>query len=58
MNILFLLVPVALFLAAAGVGAFVWAVKTGQFDDVRTPAIRMLFDDEAKSDKKDRPPVD
>jgi len=46
MNILYLLVPVALLLAAGGVWAFFWAVRSGQFDDVQTPAIRMLFDDE------------
>ncbi len=46
MNILFLLVPVALLLAAAGVGGFLWAARNGQFDDVETPALRMLIDDE------------
>ncbi len=46
MNILFLLVPVALLLAAAGVGGFLWAARSGQFDDVETPALRMLIDDE------------
>jgi cbb3-type cytochrome oxidase maturation protein len=46
MNILYLLVPLALVLAGAGVAAFRWAVRTGQYDDVETPAIRMLLDDE------------
>lgn len=45
MNILYLLVPAALVLAAAGVAGFVWAVRSGQFDDVQTPAIRALLDD-------------
>jgi cbb3-type cytochrome oxidase maturation protein len=45
MNVLYILVPVAILLAAAGVGAFVWAVRGGQFDDVNTPAVRMLIDD-------------
>lgn len=31
--------------------AFIWAVKSGQFDDNYTPSIRMLLDD--KSDKKE-----
>lgn len=46
MNILYALVPLALLLAAVGVLAFRWAVRDGQFDDVETPAIRMLLDDE------------
>ena len=46
MNVLFVLIPLALLLAGAGVAAFAWAVRSGQFDDVETPAIRMLLDDE------------
>lgn len=45
MNILYLLVPAALLLAGAGVLAFSWAVRNGQFDDTSTPAIRALLDD-------------
>jgi len=51
MNVLYVLVPLALLLAAAGVLAFRWAVRDGQFDDVETPAIRILLDDE-----NDKPP--
>jgi len=46
MNILYLLVPAAVLLAAVGVTAFAWAVRTGQFDDVDTPPVRALLDDE------------
>ncbi|ARA92134.1 cytochrome oxidase maturation protein, cbb3-type [Rhodothermaceae bacterium RA] len=46
MSILYFLVPLALLLAAAGVGAFYWAVRSGQFDDVETPAIRILLDED------------
>jgi len=46
MNVLFFLVPLAVLRAGAGVAAFLWAVRHGQFDDVETPAIRMLLDDE------------
>ena len=46
MNILYLLIPIAMILAACAVLTFVWAVKRGQFDDLDTPPIRMLFDDE------------
>jgi len=47
MNILFVLVPVALVLASAGLVAFRWAVRSGQFDDLDTPALRILIDDDA-----------
>ena len=47
MNVLYLLVPLALVLAGAGVAAFLWAVRSGQFDDVDTPALRVLLEDEA-----------
>jgi cbb3-type cytochrome oxidase maturation protein len=50
MNVLYFLVPLALLLAAAGVWAFIWSVRNGQFEDVETPAMRLLFDDESTSD--------
>ncbi len=46
MSVFYVLVPVALLLAGAGVLAFRWAVRDGQFDDVETPALRMLMEDE------------
>ena len=46
MNIFYLLIGVSLFAALIFLGAFIWAVKSGQFDDNDTPAIRVLFDDE------------
>jgi len=46
MSILFILLPVATALAAVAVAAFVWSAKTGQMDDLDTPAIRILHDDE------------
>ncbi len=46
MDILYLLVPLALLLAAGAVAAFVWAVRNGQFEDMETPAIRIHLDDE------------
>lgn len=51
MSILYFLVPLALLLAGAGVWAFFWAVRSGQFDDVETPAIRILLDDETPADE-------
>ncbi len=46
METIFVLLPLALLIAAVAVGFFVWAARTGQFDDLETPAVRILFDDE------------
>jgi cbb3-type cytochrome oxidase maturation protein len=43
---IFVLLPFALIIAAIAVGFFIWAARTGQFDDLDTPAVRILFDDE------------
>ena len=45
MSVLYVVVPLALAMAVAGVAAFVWAVRSGQLDDLETPAARALFDD-------------
>ena len=52
MNIFYLLIGVSLFAALIFLGAFIWAVKSGQFDDNKTPSIRMLFDDETAEDEE------
>ena len=46
METIFVLLPLALLIAAIAVGLFVWAATTGQFDDLETPAVRVLFADE------------
>jgi cbb3-type cytochrome oxidase maturation protein len=46
MSVVYVLLPAAIVLAAAGVAAFIWAVRGGQFDDLETPAVRILHDDE------------
>lgn len=50
MNILFALIPLAIVLLGFAVWAFFWAVRTGQFDDLDTPAVRILLDDEESPD--------
>lgn len=42
------MVPAALAMAAAGIVAFVWAARNGQFDEVDTPPLRMLLDDSSQ----------
>jgi cbb3-type cytochrome oxidase maturation protein len=46
MTILFVLVPLAILLTATAVGAFAWSVAEGQLDDLTTPALRVLEDEE------------
>ncbi len=46
MGVLFALVPLALLAVGAALVAFRWAVRSGQFDDLETPPIRVLFDDD------------
>jgi cbb3-type cytochrome oxidase maturation protein len=46
MNSLLILIPAALFLGLIGLAAFMWALRSGQFDDLEGAANRILFDDE------------
>lgn len=56
MNILYFLVGCSLVMALIFLGAFIWSLKNGQHDDVHTPGIRILFDDEivAETPKTDK----
>ena len=47
MSVLFVAVPAALAFAVSAVCAFLWASRTGQLDDLDTPPLRMLHDDDA-----------
>ena len=49
MQILFIVLPIALLLAVIAVLAFIWAVRDGQMDDLDTPAMRVLHDDDEAS---------
>jgi cbb3-type cytochrome oxidase maturation protein len=46
MNILYFLVGCSVVMALIFLGAFVWSLKNGQHDDVVTPGMRVLFDDD------------
>lgn len=52
MSVLFILISVSLMIAIGFLIAFIWSVKSGQYDDDYTPSVRMLFDDELVSNKK------
>ena len=55
MNGLLILIPVALALGLAGLGAFLWALRSGQFDDPSGSAGRILYDDEPLSGQEPMP---
>lgn len=45
MSVIFIVLPLAILIVGAAVGAFVWSARTGQMDDLDTPAVRMLRDE-------------
>jgi cbb3-type cytochrome oxidase maturation protein len=46
MEVLYVIVPLAVAFAGGALLAYIWAVKSGQFDDMTTPASRVIVDDE------------
>ena len=46
MNILYLLIPVSLVFLGLAVTGLIWAIKKGQYDDLDSPAHRILYDDD------------
>lgn len=53
MEILIFLVPLASVVVAIAVWAFIWALRRGQFDDLDSPAWRIVFDDRERQRKAD-----
>ena len=45
MTVIFFLIAVGAVVAGGFLAAFAWAVRSGQFDDTTTPAVRVLLDD-------------
>ena len=58
MEVVFFLLPMSLLLVGGFVVLFHWSVRSGQFDDMETPAIRMLFDDEEDAKLQNRQKVE
>ena len=54
MSVLYLLIIAALTVAIGFLIAFIWAVKTGQFDDTHTPSMRILLDDDEQGSSKNK----
>lgn len=48
MEIVYLLIPLSVVLVAIAVIIFIWATNSGQFEDLDTPAWRILRDDESR----------
>ena len=46
MSVLYILIPLAIVLAGIFLTAFIFSIRRGQYDDLDTPPLRMLFDDE------------
>ena len=49
MNVILILILASLAVALAFLGAFIWAVRSGQFDDTHTPSMRILMDEKKPS---------
>lgn len=54
MNVIFLLITASTVVALLFLAAFTWAVRSGQFDDDRSPAVRILGDHTAKTNDASR----
>ncbi len=54
MNIIYLLLSISVIVAIIFFVAFIISVKRGQYDDVYTPSVRMLFEDELIQDDADK----
>ena len=54
MNILLILIPVALVLGGIGLAAFIWSIRSGQYDDLDGAARRILIDDDPSNLDSDR----
>ena len=54
MSVLLYLIPIALFLGLLGLAGFLWALRSGQFDDLDGAAQRILFDDDPPPQANDR----
>ncbi|MBT8319391.1 MAG: cbb3-type cytochrome oxidase assembly protein CcoS [Gramella sp.] len=58
MSIIYMLLAISVIVAIIFFFAFIVSVKKGQYDDVYTPSVRMLFDDElVKTGSKENQPV-
>lgn len=57
MSIIYMLLAISVTIAVLFFVVFIFSVKTGQYDDVYTPSIRMLFEDDIVKNNTTSPPV-
>ncbi|MBK6538376.1 MAG: cbb3-type cytochrome oxidase assembly protein CcoS [Ignavibacteria bacterium] len=53
MTSIVVLIAASLIVAIGFLAAFIWSVRSGQYEDKYTPSVRMLFDDDKKPEKDD-----
>jgi cbb3-type cytochrome oxidase maturation protein len=57
MGVILLLILASLAMAVLFLGAFIWSVRSGQFEDTTTPSLRVLADEPSRREKPDRKPI-
>lgn len=50
MSVLYVALPIAILMGASAAAACVWSIRRGQFDDLETPPLRMLIDEDPGDD--------
>ena len=51
MSIIFLLIGISLLVALGFLASFIWAVRSGQYEDDYTPSVRILFEEDTPAAK-------
>ncbi|MCE2743694.1 MAG: cbb3-type cytochrome oxidase assembly protein CcoS [Fluviicola sp.] len=54
MGIIYIMLVVSLIIALFFLGSFLWAIKTGQYEDDYTPSVRILFEDETINNNQNK----
>lgn len=50
MSVIFLLIPLSIVIALCFLGAFIWAVRSGQYEDTCTPSMRLLLEEKRRQE--------
>ena len=53
MSVIYILIIISIIIASGFLAAFIWAVKSGQFEDTHTPSVRILFDKKKKREEEE-----
>jgi len=54
MSVMLLLIVLGVIVAGSFLGAFIWAMRNGQYEDTYSPSVRILFDGKKKKDKEEQ----